>query len=334
MTPILKSAILHSALKKSKEKKMSENKIYDIVIIGGGPAGLTAAVYAARGGARVLLLEKNAPGGQMLRAAHVENYPAFSATSGFELALKMVEQAEKFGTEILYDVFTGAERENGLKKIKTERNGTFYTKALILCMGAVPKKLSITGEEEFLGRGVSYCAVCDGSLFKGKTLFVVGDGAVAAEDALYLSSLKNKVYLAASASALSAPESVVERIKLDSGITFLPHTRITAIKGGKRVESVLVRTGTDTSEYPADGVGVAAGHVPAQSESIGGENLKTDEKGYLVTDELLRLTADGIFAAGDIRAKSLRQIITACSDGAIGAEAALKYIRETAKNDA
>ncbi|MDR1940184.1 MAG: FAD-dependent oxidoreductase [Clostridiales bacterium] len=308
--------------------------LYDVIIIGGGPAGMAAAIYSKRAGLKTLLIESYVLGGQMLKAARVENYPGADVQSGYEIAVKIMRRLEELGAEILYDEFVSLSvGDDGKKLVTTVRNGTFSAKSVILCMGAAPKKLKIKGEDEFLGRGVSYCAVCDGGFYKNKTVIVAGDGNIAVEDALYLSSLNNKVVIVARKDALNASEILKQKALGDPNISVVYNAVIREINGSKRLEGVTVFSGGQSRTIAADALFIAAGNTPAvDALKDGGKNkrLQRDQKGYLVTDDGMRTKIDGVFAAGDIRKKPLRQIVTACADGAISAEEAAKYIRSAA----
>jgi len=297
---------------------------YDLIIVGAGPAGLTAAIYAARGGLKTAVLEGKAVGGQIALTAEVENYPAVEPISGFDLSLKMMEQAQRFGAEIIYDQMTNIEPNGKIKKIKTAAGGDLEAPCVILCMGASPRNLGVPGEEKFIGAGVSYCATCDGGFFKGKTVAVAGGGNTAAEDALYLSKIAGKVYLIHRRDKLRATAALADSVKA-SGIEILWDSVIEEVAGGGKVEALKIKNVKSGEEknLTVDGLFVAIGQIP-NTKNVG--FLEKDEYGYIITKEDMSTSIEGIFAAGDIRSKSLRQVVTACSDGAVAAESAIKYL--------
>lgn len=298
-------------------------KNYDLLIIGGGPAGLTAAIYAARGGASVLLIEKAGVGGQAALTADVENYPGILSSGGYELAALMAQQAEKFGAQFLYDEVTAFNLTGTVKTISTAYSGDFSAPAIILCMGARPRKLQIPGENEFAGRGVSYCATCDGAFFKNKTVTVSGGGNTAVEDALYLSRFAAKVRLIHRRDTLRAERILAEHIK-NSSVEIVWNSVVTAATGNDKLSAVIVKnvlTGTEAS-LNTDGLFVAIGQVPYTDNLP----LKLSDGGYIPVNSDMSTKIPGVFAAGDITEKPLRQIVTAAADGAVAAQAALKRL--------
>ena len=297
---------------------------YNVIIAGCGPAGMTAAIYAARAGLKTVVVESYAPGGQMLKARKVENYPGFSGVSVYELASLMLNKLEELKVDIIYDEMTGISENGGKRQVSLLRGGTISAEAVILCMGAEPKKLKVPGEDEFLGKGVSYCAVCDGGFYKDKLLYIAGDGNVAVEDALYLASRGNRVVILSKKDKLTASASSLEKIQNQSSVTILYTASVVKIKGGERVEGLLLRIGEKKQEVTADALFIAAGNSPA-SDAVR-NSLKRSADGAIVTDEVMRTNLVGVFAAGDIRKKSLRQIVTACADGAVAANQALAFI--------
>lgn len=307
---------------------MSEEKIYDVVIIGAGPAGMTAAVYASRANLATLMLERGIPGGQMANTEEVENYPGFDTILGPELSTKMFEHAKKFGAEYAYgDV---SEVIDG-KEYKTIKAGSkeYKTRAIIITTGAEYKKMGVPGENELGGRGVSYCAVCDGAFFKNKNLIVVGGGDSAVEEGMYLTRFAEKVTIVHRRDKLRAQKILQDRAFANEKIDFIWNNTVKEIneKDGK-VGSVTLTNTVDGSEstVDADGVFIYIGMNPLTKpfESLG----ITNEAGYIPTNEQMETKIPGIYAAGDVRDKTLRQIVTATGDGSIAAQAVQHYIEE------
>ncbi len=300
--------------------------MHDVVIIGGGPAGYTAALYSARAGLDTLVLEKLAAGGQMASAYSMENYPGFEEPiNGSDLALKMERQARRFGAVVMFDNVTELMLDEEVKIVKTENN-SHQCKAVILCMGASPKTLGLPREDYFRGSGVSYCAVCDGALFKGRTVAVAGGGDTAAEDALYLSRFCPRVYLIHRRDKLRASRSLQKELYSSNKIEIIWNSVIEEIIGRYGVEGLRIRDlKTDESkELSAEGLFVAIGTTPNTSLVEG--KVKLDDAGYIITDDKMQTNIPGVYAAGDIRSKYLRQVITAAADGAIAAYSAEHFI--------
>lgn len=298
--------------------------MYDVVILGAGPAGLTAGIYAARGGLSVAIVENQAPGGQAALTAEIENYPGFETISGFDLTARMVAQCEGLGVVFVYDNPVNVSLEGAVKTVETAYSGTVEGRSLIIATGALPRPLGVPRESELLGGGVSYCATCDGAFFRGKPVAVVGGGNTAVEDALYLERFASEVYLIHRRDALRADALLSERIT-KSTVKILWDTVVTDLVGSPRLQSLNVKnvkTG-ETSSVRVDGFFIAAGRKPA-SEGLNGVAL--DESGYILTDDEMHTNIDGVFAAGDVRRKSLRQVVTAAADGALAAENAVKYV--------
>ena len=299
--------------------------IYDIVIIGAGPGGMTAASYAARSGLAVLVLEGLIPGGQMGTTFEVENYPGINnVLSGAELAMDFEAQAKKFGAEIAFETAEKVDFSGDIKVITTDSR-EIQAKTVVLAMGAKPRKLRIPGEEEFAGLGVSYCATCDGAFYKGKDTVVAGGGDTALEDAIFLSKYCNKVYLVHHRDKFRAAFALEKRVREIENIELVLNSNVVEIKGDKKVSSVVVKNNDGNStEIPAEGIFVAVGTVPG-GESLT-ENIEKTESGYIITDEKMQTSVKGVYAVGDIREKELRQIVTAAADGAIAAHSIAKYI--------
>ncbi len=295
---------------------------YDLIIIGAGPAGLSAGLYGARAGLSCAVVEKAAVGGLATTTADIENYPGVKRTDGFSLCYAMMEQCTGAGAETVFSEAVGVERTDGGFLVRLANGTSPSCKRVIITAGASPKKLNVEGEEKFTGRGVSYCATCDGAFFRGKTVAVIGGGNTAVEDALYLEKLAAKVYLVHRRDALRADRVLEERLKA-STVTPIWNSVVSSIDGqGKVAQIALKDVKTETlSTVSVDGIFVAIGQSP-NSEIF--RDLKTDEYGYILTDEDMRTSVDGILCAGDIRHKSLRQVITACADGAIAASTAAR----------
>jgi len=310
---------------------MSENHLYDVIIAGAGPAGMTAAVYASRANMDTLMLERGMPGGQMVDTEDIENYPGYDHILGQELSTKMFEHAKKFGAEYAYGDIKDVV-DHGDYKVVNAGSKTYKTKALIITTGAQYKKLGIPGEEELTGRGVSYCAVCDGAFYKDKEIVVIGGGDSAVEEGVYLTRFAKKVTIIHRRDELRAQKILQDRAFNNDKIEFLWDTIVEKIndKDGK-VGSLSIKNvkTNETSEFETDGVFVYIGMVPLS------EPFKTldivDEEGYIPTNENMETKIPGIFAAGDIRVKDLRQIVTATGDGSIAAEQAQKYLENLAE---
>ena len=300
-------------------------KTYDVLVIGGGPGGYTAALYAARSGLSVAVLEKLSAGGQLATTSIIENYPGFpDGIDGFELGQQMEQQAQKYGVETIYGEVTGAELQDEPKVIHSSE-GDFAGRTIILATGAYPRELGIPGEQDLRGRGVAYCATCDGMMFRGKTVVVNGGGNTAVEDALYLSKLCSKVYLVHRRDQLRA--SAVYRKALDEqGVEIVWNSRVTGLKKESRLTGVEledVNTG-EKRELTCDGLFVAIGRIPDTALFTG--QLELDAAGYIVADETCRTSIPGVFAVGDVRTKAVRQVVTAAADGANAAHFAEEYL--------
>ncbi|MCA6079867.1 MAG: thioredoxin-disulfide reductase [Endomicrobium sp.] len=298
--------------------------IYDVIIIGGGPAGLSAAIYASRARLKTLLIEKNGCGGQMITTCSLENYPGFNGgIDGFELARKFEDQAKDFGAEIIYD--EAVRIEYGLAKKVIAANCTYETKTVIIAAGTHAKKMNIRGEEKFLGRGVSFCATCDAPFYKDKNVLVVGGGDSAIEEAVYISKFAKNVTIAHRRDKLRATKILQERMRLHPNISVIYNTVPKEISGRDFPEKITM-TNIKTNEnkdLKIDGIFVFIGLIPNTAFFSG---LALDEAGYVITDENMNTSVAGIFACGDIRKKQLRQVVTAVSDGAQAAISAQHYI--------
>ena len=309
----------------------------DVAIIGGGPAGLTAAIYAVRAGLSVTVYDGNGLGGQMLLAHEIENYAGFTKISGIELADAMAAQAQGLGASFTYSPVTAVAPTKGGFSVSTDAETDIH-RALILATGTRRRKLSIPGEDEFIGRGVSYCAVCDGRFFSGKDVVVVGGGNTAVGDALYLSKICNCVTLVHRRDSFRADRILIERLNACENVKTVMKARVEKIMGSLRVESVeIIRHGENALPspmvLPTDGVFVAVGSVPVLPSLEAFDNLARDAGGYLVTDDRCRTSVPGLYVAGDVRAKALRQIATASADGAIAAVEVAEYLSSLTTED-
>ncbi|MCI8674785.1 MAG: thioredoxin-disulfide reductase [Lachnospiraceae bacterium] len=295
---------------------MENQKQYDLIIIGSGPAGLSAAIYAQRAKLETLIIEKELmSGGQVVNTYEVENYPGLKGINGFDLAMKFRTHAEELGAVFAEDEVTGIERlETGFKVVCAAH--THEAKAVIVATGATHRKLGVPGEDTFAGKGVSYCATCDGAFFRNKTTAVVGGGDVAVEDAIFLARMCEKVYVIHRRDELRAAKILQERLFALPNVELVWNSTVEQIHGTSSVEELEVKnklTG-ETIRLKTDGVFIAVGIVP-HSEIFAGL-VETDEQGYLIAEEDGKTSVPGIFAAGDVRTKQLRQIVTAASDGA------------------
>ena len=300
--------------------------IYDLVIIGGGPAGITAGIYAKRAGLNVCLMEANFLGGEVNNTFEVANYPGFINISGMELMQKMGEHLQSLNTEIIYENALKIENENEkIKTIKTTSGATIKTKTIILALGAKPRKLNLQSEETFAGRGVSYCAVCDGAFFKNKNVAVVGGGNTAMENAIYLAGLSEKVYVLNRSEKYRADRILLNRAKAFKNVEFIENATTKEILGSTTVESLEYTQNNQTKKLDVSGVFVSIGKEPDTSIL---PTLEKDEFGYIKVDQNMQTNIKGVYACGDIISKPLKQIITACSDGAIAATSASEYVVE------
>lgn len=299
---------------------------FDVVILGGGPAGLSAAIYASRGAVSTALIDISMMGGQPSNYLELENYPGFPIIGGYDLMEKFEEHADKFGVQ----KFPMQEIEKidltSTPKLIVTKEGEFRAKSVIIACGAQPMKLGVPGEKEFVGRGVSYCAVCDGAFYKGKVVAVVGGGNAAVEEAMYLTKFADKVYLIHRRNELRADKIVQERAFKNEKLEFVWDSVVKEIKGDELVHiAVLENVHTkEHSNLAVDGIFPYIGMVP-NIENISGQ-VEQDAGGFILTDETMKTSIEGVFAVGDIRKTPLRQVITAASDGAVGAVYSVKYV--------
>lgn len=301
-------------------------KRYNTIIIGGGPAGYTAALYATRAGLSVLVLEMLSPGGQMATTTEIDNYPGFEETvDGFDLAQKMKAGAERFGAESEFAEVTELDLKSTVKIIRTT-SGDYEADTVILATGAAPRELGIEHEGELRGRGVSYCATCDGMMYRNKTVLVVGGGNTAAEDALYLSKLCKKVYIVHRRDKLRASAAYQKRLEQAENVEFIWNSAVTKFLFDKIITGAEITnklTGENT-EVSCDGIFVAIGRIP--NTALFKDQIELDSEGYIAADETTKTNIPGVFVAGDVRQKPLRQIVTAASDGAVASKFAEEYL--------
>lgn len=301
--------------------------MYDIIIIGSGPAGLSAAIYAQRACLDTIVIEKNGiSGGQVLNTWEVDNYPGFPGVTGFELSRQFREHANKLGARVVQDEVVQVELSGNVKKVVCEEE-TYEARCVILASGAHHRTLEVPGEEELRGAGVSYCATCDGAFFRGRTVAVVGGGDAALEDAIFLARMCEKVYIVHRRDKPRGAKRLQERLQALENIEFVWNSETVAIEGNAQVEALRLRQ-TKTGEekrLDVDGVFIAVGIAP-ESELYAGQ-LELDEQGYIRADESGQTSVPGVFAAGDVRTKALRQILTAASDGANCVASAERYLQ-------
>lgn len=301
--------------------------MYDIIIIGSGPAGLSAAIYAQRACLDTIVIEKNGiSGGQVLNTWEVDNYPGFPGVTGFELSRQFREHANKLGARVVQDEVVQVELSGNVKKVVCEEE-TYEARCVILASGAHHRTLEVPGEEELRGAGVSYCATCDGAFFRGRTVAVVGGGDAALEDAIFLARMCEKVYIVHRRDKLRGAKRLQERLQALENIEFVWNSETAAIEGNGQVEALRLRqikTGEE-KRLDMDGVFIAVGIAP-ESELYAGQ-LELDEQGYIRADESGQTSVPGVFAAGDVRTKALRQILTAASDGANCVASAERYLQ-------
>lgn len=302
--------------------------IFDMIIIGGGPGGYTAALYAARAGLDVIVLEKLSAGGQMALTSQIDNYPGFEeGVDGFELGEKMQAGAEKFGAKTEYAEVFSVDL-SAVPKIVETSEGTFYGHTVVFATGASPRELGVTGEKELVGRGVHYCAACDGMFYKGKTVVIVGGGNTAAADAMVLSRIAKKVILVHRRDTLRATKIYHEPLKKAENVEFHWNSVVSEFIFEGKVTGIKIKnvhTGEEELIH-CDGVFVSVGRKPATE--LVNEQLDLDASGYIVADESTKTNISGVYAVGDVRTKKLRQIVTAVSDGAIAAHEAEEYLAE------
>ena len=300
--------------------------MYDIGIIGGGTAGMTAAIYGQRAGKRTIIIEGGNFGGQITSSPNVENYPGIASVSGSEFSMNLLDQAMKLGAETVVERVTGIEDEDGIKVIETIGKA-YPCRSVILATGVAHRHLAVPGEERLTGAGVSYCATCDGMFFRGREVAVVGGGSTALQDAEFLSNYCSKVYLIHRRDEFRGESNIVKRLEGKENIEFILNTVVKEINGKDMVESLtlLNRKTAGKTELPVAGVFIAVGQIP--QNDIFAETVRLDGDGFILAAEDCVTSHPGIFAAGDCRTKEVRQLTTAAADGAVAALAACKYIQ-------
>lgn len=302
--------------------------IYDMIIIGGGPAGYTAALYAARSGLETMLLEKMSIGGQMTLTSMIDNFPGFpDGVDGFELGERMRAGAQRFGAKTKITEVLSADLSGEIKTVETP-DGPFRAKTVVIATGASPRELGVSGEQALIGRGINYCAHCDGMLYRGKTVVVVGGGNSAVADALLLSRIAKKVILVHRRDTLRATRVYHKQLENAENVEIVWNSTVSQLHHDGRVTAISVRNVLSGAEsvIPCDGVFVSVGRKPATEQFQG--QLKLDSAGYIVANETTQTSLPGVFAAGDVRTKTLRQIVTAAADGAVAAHYAEQYLNE------
>lgn len=299
--------------------------MYDIVIVGAGPAGLTSAIYGRRSNKKVLVLEAKSYGGQIINTLDIENYPVERHISGYDFATKLYNQVIDLGAEVKFEKVIDINNNNDYKEVITSNN-SYQTKTIILATGADNRKLGLENEDELLGKGISYCATCDGAFYKNKTVAVVGGGNTALEEALYLSDIASTVYLIHRRDEFRGEDRSVNELKEKNNIKFIYNSNVTKINGKERLESIEV-TDNDNSKQliNVDGLFIAVGRIPENQNFA--KLIELDERGYVKASEDCHTNIPGIYVAGDNRVKDLRQLVTATSDGAVAAFEAIKYMR-------
>lgn len=301
----------------------------DVLIVGAGPAGLTAAIYAMRAGLSAMAFDKNMYGGQMVLTSEIQNYPSIMQAEGVELASNMYNHATRLGAQIRFEEVTGVELTGKVKRVHT-MEGVYEGRSIILAGGATRRKLGCPGEQEYIGRGVSYCATCDAAFYKDKTVAIVGGGSTALEDALFLSNHCKKVYLIHRRDEFRGEKVLQKAIAERENIEVVFFATVHEITGGEKVEQLLLNTKEGPRTLKVDGVFVAIGLVP--ESTLYGELLPVDEAGYVAAGENCATPIEGVYVAGDLRAKPLRQIITACADGAVAAVGAAAFCNAALPN--
>ena len=298
--------------------------LYDIIVIGGGPAGLTAATYARRAGKSVLVIEKNAFGGQITWSPKVENFPAFVSISGNELGDKLLEQAMEQGAEVELDEVSALRVENGVKTVECASGAEFQAKAVIIATGAKPRMLGLEREEELVGAGICFCAVCDGAFYKGENVAVNGGGNSALQDAVLLSETSKKVYLIHRRDSFRGEAKLVEALRAKENVEFVLNAKVVELQGEDELSAIVVEQEGEKRVLEVAGLFVAVGHAP--DNDIFAEFVELDKAGYASSAEDCLTRTEGVFVAGDCRAKSVHQLTTAVGDGSVAALAACSWL--------
>ena len=298
--------------------------MYDIIIVGAGPAGLTAAIYAKRASKKILVLEAKNYGGAIINTLDIENYPVESHISGFDFATKLYNQVKDLGVEIIFEKVIEINNDENKKEVITTKN-KYITKSIILATGSENRKLGIDNEDDLIGKGISYCATCDGAFYKDKSVAVVGGGNTALEDALYLTDIASKVYLIHRRNEFRGDETTINLLKEKNNIEFIYNSNVTKLNAKDKLESIeITNNDGEIRNIEINGLFVAIGRIPENQNFS--KFIDLDSSGYIIAGEDCKTNVPGIFVAGDNRTKEVRQLVTATSDGAIAANAAIKYI--------
>jgi len=293
--------------------------MYDLIIIGAGTAGLTAAIYALRANKKVLVLEAKIYGGQIINASKIENYPGIPSISGAEYAMALYNQVKELGVELKIETVLRIDKEKNV----TTNKGTYQAKAIIIATGAEKRKLNIQDEEKYVGRGISYCATCDGNFYKNKTVAIVGGGNTALEDAVYLSNLASKVYVIHRRDTFTGEERYIDELRAQTNVEFIFNSNVVKLNGEKRIESIDVKNNNgDVTTIDIDGLFIAIGQEP--KNEIFADLIELNQSGYIKSKDGVHTNIDGIYVAGDAREKEVRQLTTAAGDGATAAVTAIK----------
>ena len=297
--------------------------MYDILIIGAGPAGMTAGIYAKRANLKVAIIEKMAPGGQLINTSEIENYPGYTKMSGTELALKMFEHTREIGVETIFDEVINVIDLGKTKQVVTERQ-TLETKTILIATGTNPRMLNVENEDKFASNGISWCAICDGPLYKDKKVAVIGGGNSAVEEASYLATLAKEVTIIQNLDHLTADKKAQDILKKAKNVNYLLNAKVIKFNGEDKLESLTVQTSDQSMVLNVDGVFEYIGLIPVTKmfESL---NI-TNQQGYIITNEKMETNQPGIYAAGDVIQKQIRQVVTATSDGAIAVQNIIKYL--------
>ena len=298
----------------------------DIIIIGAGPAGLTAAIYALRANKKVLIFEENTYGGKILSASLVENYPAIKQISGYDFAKDLYEQVKSLGGKIIYEKVIGIKNLKTKKQVITSKN-KYDTKSIIIATGVQTRKLGLKNENELIGKGVSYCATCDGALFKGKDVGVVGGGNTAITDALFLSDYCRLVYVIYRGDTLKAEAKIIDKLKQKKNVKFVYNSNVVKLNGNEFLEQIEIKNNKNNKKEKLNinGLFIAVGQMPSNEDFQ--DIIKLDNRGYIVGDESCHTNIKGIYVAGDTRTKEIRQLTTAAADGTIAALTAIKEMK-------
>ncbi len=299
--------------------------MYDIIIIGCGPAGMTAGIYASIAKKKILILEKEIYGGQIVNANKIKNYPGFEEITGFDYATKLYNQLKNYNPEIKFEEVIEVNDNGETKQIKTKKSN-YIAKSVIIATGSKNKKLGLSNEDKLLGKGISYCATCDGAFYKDKVVAITGGGNTAIDDALYLSNIVKEIFVIYRQKSFKTESINIDELRKKKNVKIILNSNITDIKGKDKLESIVIKNNDteEKNELHIDGLFIAIGHIPVSG--IFKNIINIDEKGYINSDETCKTNLNGIFVAGDIRKKQIRQLTTACSDGTIAALNACKFL--------